>query len=66
MDAEQQSFSLLVLLLSTVLVVPLFKRLGLGSVLGYLAAGLRAFTSTHLLRFDYASRAFCAWLGVAK
>ncbi len=40
MDAEQQSFSLLVLLLSTVLVVPLFKRLGLGSVLGYLAAGL--------------------------
>lgn len=40
MDAEQQSFSLLVLLLSTVLVVPLFKRLRLGSVLGYLAAGL--------------------------
>lgn len=40
MDAEQQSFSLLILLLSTVLVVPLFKRLGLGSVLGYLAAGI--------------------------
>ncbi|OOF43695.1 potassium transporter [Rodentibacter trehalosifermentans] len=40
MNAEQQSFSLLVLLLSMVLIVPFFKRVGLGSVLGYLAAGL--------------------------
>jgi monovalent cation:proton antiporter-2 (CPA2) family protein len=43
MAAEAHSFDLIpvvVLLGSAVVAVPLFKRLGLGSVLGYLAAGL--------------------------
>ena len=43
MAAEAESFNLIpvvVLLGSAVIAVPLFKRLGLGSVLGYLAAGL--------------------------
>ncbi len=43
MAAEAESFDLVpvvVLLGSAVVAVPLFKRLGLGSVLGYLAAGL--------------------------
>ena len=43
MAAEAESFDLIpvvVLLGSAVVAVPLFKRLGLGSVLGYLAAGL--------------------------
>jgi monovalent cation:proton antiporter-2 (CPA2) family protein len=43
MAAEAESFDLIpvvVLLGSAVVAVPLFKRIGLGSVLGYLAAGL--------------------------
>src|SRR5690606_41681302 len=43
MSAEAHSVSLLspvVLLAAAVIAVPLFKRVGLGSVLGYLIAGL--------------------------
>lgn len=33
-------FPIIILLAAAVIAVPLFKRVGLGSVLGYLAAGL--------------------------
>jgi Kef-type K+ transport system membrane component KefB len=39
-----------IFLASAVVAVPLFKRLGLGSVLGYLAAG--APSATPLLKMD--------------
>lgn len=39
-ESAHQLVNVVTLLVSAVIVVPLFKRLGLGSVLGYLAAGL--------------------------
>ncbi|WP_044470000.1 monovalent cation:proton antiporter-2 (CPA2) family protein [Mannheimia massilioguelmaensis] len=39
-ESANQLVSVVTLLTAAVLIVPLFKRLGLGSVLGYLAAGL--------------------------
>lgn len=39
-EGANQLVSVVTLLTAAVIAVPLFKRLGLGSVLGYLAAGL--------------------------
>ena len=39
-EGANQLVSVVTLLGAAVIAVPLFKRLGLGSVLGYLAAGL--------------------------
>ena len=43
-----QLVNVVVLLGAAVVAVPLFKRLGLGSVLGYLAAGLVILSLIHI------------------